>query len=170
MSNGNIVQCIGAVVDIKFPREGMPKVYDALVLDESGNGMAEDGLTFEVQQQLGDGIVRTIAMGSSDGLRRGMSVKNTGAGIQVPVGHATLGRIMDVLGRPIDEAGPIATDARRAIHQYAPKFDELSPATELLETGIKVIDLICPFAKGGKIGLFGGAGVGKTVNMLELIN
>ncbi len=170
MSNGNIVQCIGAVVDIKFPREGMPKVYDALVLDEAGGGMAEDGLTFEVQQQLGDGIVRTIAMGSSDGLRRGMKVKNTGAGISVPVGHGTLGRIMDVLGRPIDEAGPVKTDQTRAIHQTAPKFDELSPATELLETGIKVIDLICPFAKGGKVGLFGGAGVGKTVNMMELIN
>jgi F-type H+/Na+-transporting ATPase subunit beta len=170
MSNGNIVQCIGAVVDIKFPREGMPKVYDALILDEPGNGMAEDGLTFEVQQQLGDGIVRTIAMGSSDGLRRGMKVKNTGVGISVPVGHATLGRIMDVLGRPIDEAGPVKTEQRRAIHQMAPKFDELSPATELLETGIKVIDLICPFAKGGKVGLFGGAGVGKTVNMMELIN
>jgi len=170
MSNGNIVQCIGAVVDIKFPRDGMPKVYDALVLDESGGGMAEDGLTFEVQQQLGDGIVRTIAMGSSDGLRRGMKVKNTGAGITVPVGHGTLGRIMDVLGRPIDEAGPVKTDLKRAIHQMAPKFDELSPATELLETGIKVIDLICPFAKGGKVGLFGGAGVGKTVNMMELIN
>ncbi len=170
MSNGNIVQCIGAVVDIKFPREGMPKVYDALVLDESGGGMAEDGLTFEVQQQLGDGIVRTIAMGSSDGLRRGMKVKNTGAGISVPVGHGTLGRIMDVLGRPIDEAGPVKTDQKRSIHQTAPKFDELSPATELLETGIKVIDLICPFAKGGKVGLFGGAGVGKTVNMMELIN
>ncbi|HZV55401.1 MAG TPA: F0F1 ATP synthase subunit beta [Rhodocyclaceae bacterium] len=170
MSNGNIVQCIGAVVDIKFPRESMPKVYDALVLDETGGGMAEDGLTFEVQQQLGDGIVRTIAMGSSDGLRRGMKVKNTGAGISVPVGHGTLGRIMDVLGRPIDEAGPVKTDQKRAIHQMAPKFDELSPATELLETGIKVIDLICPFAKGGKVGLFGGAGVGKTVNMMELIN
>jgi F-type H+/Na+-transporting ATPase subunit beta len=170
MSNGNIVQCIGAVVDIKFPRDGMPKVYDALILDESGNGMAEDGLTFEVQQQLGDGIVRTIAMGSSDGLRRGMKVKGTGAGISVPVGHGTLGRIMDVLGRPIDEAGPVKTDMKRAIHQSAPKFDELSPATELLETGIKVIDLICPFAKGGKVGLFGGAGVGKTVNMMELIN
>jgi len=170
MSNGNIVQCIGAVVDIKFPREAMPKVYDALILDEAGGGMAEEGLTFEVQQQLGDGIVRTIAMGSSDGLRRGMKVKNSGAAISVPVGHGTLGRIMDVLGRPIDEAGPIATDQRRAIHQKAPKFDELSPATELLETGIKVIDLICPFAKGGKVGLFGGAGVGKTVNMMELIN
>jgi len=170
MSQGNIVQRIGAVVDIKFPRETMPKVYDALMLDEADNGMAETGLTFEVQQQLGDGIVRTIAMGSSDGLRRGMKVKNTGAAISVPVGHASLGRIVDVLGRPIDEAGPIQTDKKRAIHQKPPKFDELSPTTELLETGIKVIDLICPFAKGGKVGLFGGAGVGKTVNMMELIN
>ncbi len=171
MSNGNIVQCIGAVVDIQFPREGMPKVYEALVLDENNEAsFAEKGLTFEVQQQLGDGIVRTIALGSSDGLRRGMSVTSTGAPISVPVGQATLGRIMDVLGRPIDDAGPIATDERRAIHQPAPKFDELSPSVDLLETGIKVIDLVCPFAKGGKVGLFGGAGVGKTVNMMELIN
>jgi F-type H+-transporting ATPase subunit beta len=171
MSNGNIVQCIGAVVDIQFPRDGMPKVYDALVLEESAEAsFAEKGLTFEVQQQLGDGVVRTIALGSSDGLRRGMSVRGTGAPISVPVGPATLGRIMDVLGRPIDEAGPIATEERRAIHQPAPKFDELSPSVDLLETGIKVIDLVCPFAKGGKVGLFGGAGVGKTVNMMELIN
>jgi F-type H+-transporting ATPase subunit beta len=171
MSNGNIVQCIGAVVDIQFPRDGMPKVYDALVLEESNEAsFAEKGLTFEVQQQLGDGVVRTIAMGSSDGLRRGMSVRGTGAPISVPVGPATLGRIMDVLGRPIDEAGPIATEERRSIHQSAPKFDELSPSVDLLETGIKVIDLVCPFAKGGKVGLFGGAGVGKTVNMMELIN
>jgi F-type H+-transporting ATPase subunit beta len=170
MSSGNIVQCIGAVVDIKFPREGMPKVYDALVLDEPGGGMAEQGLTFEVEQQLGDGVVRTIAMGSSDGLRRGMKVKSTGAAISVPVGTGTLGRIMDVLGRPIDEAGPVPCDERRPIHAQAPKFDELSPSVELLPTGIKVIDLICPFAKGGKVGLFGGAGVGKTVNMMELIN
>jgi len=171
MSIGNIVQCIGAVVDIEFPRDAMPKVYDALVLEDSGEtSFAEKGLTFEVQQQLGDGVVRTIALGSSDGLRRGMPVKNTGAPISVPVGQGTLGRIMDVLGRPIDEAGPIASDERRAIHQKAPKFDELSPSTDLLETGIKVIDLICPFAKGGKVGLFGGAGVGKTVNMMELIN
>ena len=170
MSNGSIVQCIGAVVDIQFPRDHMPKVFDALVLDDANVGNAEAGLTFEVQQQLGDGVVRTIAMGSSDGLRRGMSVKATGAPISVPVGHGTLGRIMDVLGRPIDEIGPIACEERRSIHAAAPKFDELSPATELLETGIKVIDLICPFAKGGKVGLFGGAGVGKTVNMLELIN
>ena len=169
MSNGNIVQCIGAVVDIKFPREAMPRVYDALLLDESTD-FSEAGLTFEVQQQLGDGVVRTIAMGSSDGLRRGMKVKNTGAGISVPVGTGTLGRVMDVLGRPIDERGPVQCEERRQIHQSAPKFDELSASVDLLETGIKVIDLICPFAKGGKVGLFGGAGVGKTVNMLELIN
>jgi F-type H+-transporting ATPase subunit beta len=170
MSNGNIVQCIGAVVDIQFPRDSMPKVFDALILDDANTGNAEAGLTFEVQQQLGDGIVRTIAMGSSDGLRRGMSVKGTGAPISIPVGHGTLGRIMDVLGRPIDEAGPIQFDEKRPIHAKAPKFDELSPSQELLETGIKVIDLVCPFAKGGKVGLFGGAGVGKTVNMMELIN
>ncbi len=170
-AQGTIVQTIGAVIDIEFPREQMPKVYDALTLEDSGEqGLAEKGLTFEVEQQLGDGIVRCIALGSSDGLRRGMKVKNTGAPISVPVGHGTVGRIMDVLGRPIDEAGPIKTDERRSIHQTAPKFDELSPSVELLETGIKVIDLICPFAKGGKIGLFGGAGVGKTVNMMELIN
>ena len=169
MNNGTIVQCIGAVVDIKFPRGEMPKVFNALLIDTSEKG-AEEGLTFEVQQQLGDGVVRTIAMGSSDGLRRGMKVNDTGAAISVPVGQATLGRIMDVLGRPIDEAGPIGTDVRRAIHQKAPAFRDLSPSVELLETGIKVIDLICPFAKGGKIGLFGGAGVGKTVNMMELIN
>jgi F-type H+-transporting ATPase subunit beta len=171
MSNGNIVQCIGAVVDIQFPSEQMPRVYDALVLEESNEAsFAEKGLTFEVQQLLGDGVVRTIALGSSDGLRRGMKVANSGKPISVPVGPATLGRIMDVLGRPIDEAGPIGTDERRAIHQVAPKFDELSPSVDLLETGIKVIDLVCPFAKGGKVGLFGGAGVGKTVNMMELIN
>ena len=169
-TEGKIVQCIGAVVDIQFPREALPRVYDALTLTDNTSKFAEAGLTFEVQQQLGDGVVRTIAMGSSDGLRRGMSVKGTGKGISVPVGQATLGRIMDVLGRPIDERGPIGTDERRAIHQPAPKFDELSPSVELLETGIKVIDLVCPFAKGGKVGLFGGAGVGKTVNMLELIN
>ena len=171
MSIGQIVQVIGAVVDIEFPRDDMPKVYDALVLEEDkSNTLAEAGLTFEVQQQLGDGVVRTIAMGSSDGLQRGMKVKSTGAGISVPVGHKTLGRIMDVLGRPIDDCGPIGEDERRTIHRAAPKFDELSPAVDLLETGIKVIDLICPFAKGGKVGLFGGAGVGKTVNMMELIN
>ncbi|MEP7154691.1 MAG: F0F1 ATP synthase subunit beta [Betaproteobacteria bacterium] len=171
MSVGQIVQCIGAVVDIQFPRNDMPRVYEALTLEPSTEkSFAEEGLTFEVEQQLGDGIVRCIAMGSSDGLRRGMKVKGTGAGISVPVGAATLGRIMDVLGRPIDEQGPILTEERRAIHQPAPKFDELSPSVDLLPTGIKVIDLVCPFAKGGKIGLFGGAGVGKTVNMLELIN
>ena len=170
MSNGTIVQCIGAVVDIQFPREAMPRVYEALKLDDAAGSFAEKGLTFEVQQELGDGVVRTIALGSSDGLRRGMKVSGTGGPISVPVGPATLGRIMDVLGRPIDDAGEIHTDERRAIHQKAPKFDELSPSIELLETGIKVIDLICPFAKGGKVGLFGGAGVGKTVNMMELIN
>ena len=170
MSQGKIVQCIGAVVDIEFPRDKMPKVYEALTLADAGNSTAEVGLTFEVEQQLGDGVVRTIAMGSSDGLRRGMAVNATGNPIQVPVGTGTLGRIMDVLGRPIDEVGPILSDERRSIHQAAPKFDELSPSVDLLETGIKVIDLVCPFAKGGKVGLFGGAGVGKTVNMLELIN
>ncbi len=171
-ANGRIVQCIGAVVDIAFPREAMPNVYHALTLenDDGDEGLAETDLTFEVEQQLGDGVVRCIAMGSSDGLRRGMKVKSTGAPISVPVGHGTLGRIMDVLGRPIDEAGPIETDEVRPIHQDAPAFADLSPSVDLLETGIKVIDLICPFAKGGKIGLFGGAGVGKTVNMLELIN
>jgi len=170
-AQGTIIQCIGAVIDIEFPRDSMPKIYDALTLaDDATNKLAEKGLTFEVEQQLGDGVVRTIALGSSDGLRRGMKVNATGKPISVPVGKATLGRIMDVLGRPIDEAGPILTDERRSIHQAAPKFDELSPSVELLETGIKVIDLICPFAKGGKVGLFGGAGVGKTVNMLELIN
>ena len=170
MSNGTIVQCIGAVVDIQFPRDSIPKVYEALTLVDESSAFAEKGLTFEVQQQLGDGVVRTIAMGSSDGLRRGMEVAGSGAPISVPVGVGTLGRIMDVLGRPIDEVGPIQSDERRAIHQAAPTFDELSPSVELLETGIKVIDLVCPFAKGGKVGLFGGAGVGKTVNMLELIN
>jgi len=170
-SIGSIVQSIGAVIDIEFPRDQMPLVYDALVLEaDTSNRLVEQGLTFEVQQQLGDGVVRAIALGSSDGIRRGMKVRNTGEGIKVPVGEGTLGRIMDVLGRPIDEAGPIKTQERRLIHQAAPRFEELSPSVELLETGIKVIDLICPFAKGGKIGLFGGAGVGKTVNMMELIN
>ncbi len=170
-SNGNIVQCIGPVVDIQFPRDQMPNIYDALTLVDSGEAsFAEKGLTFEVQQQIGDGVVRTIAMGASDGLRRGMEVKSTGQPISVPVGPATLGRIMDVLGRPIDDAGPIATEERRAIHQPAPKFEDLAPTVDILETGIKVIDLVCPFAKGGKVGLFGGAGVGKTVNMMELIN
>ncbi|HSW33661.1 MAG TPA: F0F1 ATP synthase subunit beta, partial [Steroidobacteraceae bacterium] len=169
-AHGTIVQTIGAVIDIEFPRDAMPKIYDALILEDSDNKLAEKGLTFEVEQQLGDGVVRTIALGSSDGLQRGMKVRNTGAAISVPVGPGVLGRVMDVLGRPIDERGPIQADERREIHQPAPKFDELAPSVELLETGIKVIDLICPFAKGGKIGLFGGAGVGKTVNMLELIN
>jgi F-type H+-transporting ATPase subunit beta len=170
MSQGKIVQCIGAVVDIEFPRDQMPKVYDALTLQAEAGSIAEEGLTFEVQQQLGDGVVRTIAMGSSDGLKRGMPVMNTNNPITVPVGMGTLGRIMDVLGRPIDDAGPIKCEERRPIHANPPKFDELSPSVDLLETGIKVIDLVCPFAKGGKVGLFGGAGVGKTVNMLELIN
>jgi F-type H+/Na+-transporting ATPase subunit beta len=160
---GKIVQCIGAVVDVEFPRDQMPKVYDALKMDGST-------LTLEVQQQLGDGIVRTIALGSSDGLRRGMVVQNTANPIMVPVGKATLGRIMDVLGSPIDERGPVASTLTASIHRKAPAYDELSPSQELLETGIKVIDLVCPFAKGGKVGLFGGAGVGKTVNMMELIN
>jgi F-type H+-transporting ATPase subunit beta len=170
MNQGKIVQCIGAVVDIEFPRDKMPKVYDALTLQAETSSIAEAGLTFEVQQQLGDGVVRTIAMGSSDGLKRGMAVVNTNNPISVPVGLGTLGRIMDVLGRPIDDAGPIMCEERRPIHAKAPKFEELSPSIDLLETGIKVIDLVCPFAKGGKVGLFGGAGVGKTVNMLELIN
>ena len=160
---GKIVQCIGAVVDVEFPRDQMPKIYDALKMDGSA-------LTLEVQQQLGDGIVRTIALGSSDGLRRGMVVQNTANPIMVPVGKATLGRIMDVLGAPIDERGPVASTQTASIHRKAPVYDELSPSQELLETGIKVIDLVCPFAKGGKVGLFGGAGVGKTVNMMELIN
>src|SRR5437762_11164828 len=169
-TEGKIVQCIGAVIDIQFPREGMPGIYEALTLVEDGVSFAEKGLTFEVEQQLGDGVVRTIALGSSDGRRRGMKVKAMGAPISVPVGPATLGRVMDVLGRPIDERGPVTSKERRSIHAAAPRFDELSPSVELLETGIKVIDLICPFAKGGKIGLFGGAGVGKTATMLELIN
>jgi len=162
MSQGKIVQIIGAVIDVEFPRDAMPKVYDALKV-------LETGLTLEVQQQLGDGVVRAIAMGSSDGLRRGLAVANSGAPVSVPVGKATLGRIMDVLGDPIDEKGPIGEEKRMPIHRKAPAFDELSAATELLETGIEVIDLLCPFAKGGKVGLFGGAGVGKTVNMMELI-
>ena len=171
MSIVQIVQVIGAVVDIEFPRDAMPKVYEALVLErDENNTLAEAGLTFEVQQQLGDGVVRTIAMGSSEGLQRGMKVNSTGHEISVPVGPKTLGRIMDVLGRPIDDCGDIGAEEVRPIHRPAPKFDELSPSVDLLETGIKVIDLICPFAKGGKVGLFGGAGVGKTVNMMELIN
>ena len=160
---GKIVQCIGAVVDVEFPHDQVPKVYDALKLEGSP-------LTLEVQQQLGDGVVRTIALGSSDGLKRGLMVTNTGNPITVPVGKATLGRIMDVLGNPIDERGPVDQQLTASIHRKAPAYDELSPSQELLETGIKVIDLMCPFAKGGKVGLFGGAGVGKTVNMMELIN
>ena len=159
---GSIVEIIGAVVDVEFPRDAVPKIYDALLVDGTET-------TLEVQGQLGDGVVRTIAMGSSEGLRRGVDVNNTGAPISVPVGEATLGRIMDVLGNPIDEAGPIGTEERSPIHRAAPSYAEQAGSTELLETGIKVIDLLCPFAKGGKVGLFGGAGVGKTVNMMELI-
>ncbi|MBH1653218.1 F0F1 ATP synthase subunit beta [Stenotrophomonas maltophilia] len=163
MSQGKIVQIIGAVVDVEFPRESVPKVYDALKVDNTE-------ITLEVQQQLGDGVVRTIALGSTDGLKRNLVATNPGRGISVPVGAGTLGRIMDVLGRPIDEAGPVAASDSWEIHRAAPSYEDQSPATELLETGIKVIDLMCPFAKGGKGGLFGGAGVGKTVNMMELIN
>ena len=163
MSSGRIVQIIGAVIDVEFPRDAVPKVYDALVISEGS-------LTLEVQQQLGDGVVRTIALGSSEGLRRGLTVTNTNQPIRVPVGKETLGRIMDVLGNPIDECGPIGEQERMQIHRAAPKYEELAASNELLETGIKVIDLVCPFAKGGKVGLFGGAGVGKTVNMMELIN
>ena len=163
MSSGRIVQIIGAVIDVEFPRDSVPRVYEALNVDGTAT-------TLEVQQQLGDGVVRTIAMGSTEGLRRGLNVSNTNAPISVPVGVKTLGRIMDVLGRPIDEAGPIGEDQRWAIHRKAPSYAEQSGSTELLDTGIKVIDLLCPFAKGGKVGLFGGAGVGKTVNMMELIN
>ncbi|MHB8255157.1 MAG: F0F1 ATP synthase subunit beta [Acidiferrobacter sp.] len=162
MSTGKIVQVIGAVVDVEFSGDAVPKIYDALKVTERD-------LVLEVQQQLGDGVVRTIAMGSTDGLRRGLECTNTGKAIQVPVGPATLGRIMDVLGRPIDELGPVASETLRGIHNAPPRFEDLAASTELLETGIKVIDLICPFAKGGKVGLFGGAGVGKTVNMMELI-
>src|SRR6187402_1376405 len=163
MAQGKIVQCIGAVIDVEFARSEMPNIYDALKMDGTE-------LTLEVQQQLGDGIVRTIALGSSDGLRRGMMVTNSGGPIMVPVGPGTLGRIMDVLGRPIDEVGPVDAQKTMSIHRKAPSFEDLAPSQELLETGIKVMDLICPFAKGGKVGLFGGAGVGKTVNMMELIN
>ncbi len=162
MSSGQIVQIIGAVVDVEFPRDSVPKVYDALTV-------AKTGLTLEVQQQLGDGVVRTIAMGQTEGVSRGLPVENTGAPIAVPVGAATLGRIMDVLGNPIDDCGPIGEEERMPIHRKAPTYAEQNPSDDLLETGIKVIDLICPFAKGGKVGLFGGAGVGKTVNMMELI-
>ncbi|WP_394753201.1 F0F1 ATP synthase subunit beta [Crenothrix sp.] len=163
MSSGKIVQIIGAVVDVEFSREDLPKVYDALVVEGKD-------LILEVQQQLGDGVARTIAMGSTDGLSRGLTVTNTLAPISVPVGQATLGRIMNVLGHPIDERGPIGEQEQWAIHREAPSYAEQASATELLETGIKVIDLVCPFTKGGKVGLFGGAGVGKTVNMMELIN
>ena len=162
MSSGKIVQIIGAVVDVEFPRDALPKVYDALKVDEAD-------LTLEVQQQLGDGVVRAIAMGVTDGLKRDLAVSNTGEPIKVPVGQKTLGRIMDVLGTPIDEKGDIGEDDTWSIHRKAPTFDELAASNDLLETGIKVIDLVCPFAKGGKVGLFGGAGVGKTVNMMELI-
>ena len=165
MSTGKVVQIIGAVVDVEFPQDAVPQVYDALNVTEGDL----NGLVLEVQQQLGGGVVRTIAMGTSDGLRRGLNVENTGSGIQVPVGVETLGRIMNVLGEPIDEAGPIGEQDRWSIHREAPAYAEQSMSNELLETGIKVIDLVCPFAKGGKVGLFGGAGVGKTVNMMELI-
>ena len=161
MSSGKIVEIIGAVVDVEFAHGEVPRVYDALTL--------ENGLTLEVQQQLGDGIVRTIAMGSTDGLKRQTAVTSTGGPISVPVGQGTLGRVMDVLGRPVDNAGEVATEEKWSIHRKAPTFDEQAGSTDLLETGIKVIDLLCPFAKGGKVGLFGGAGVGKTVNMMELI-
>ncbi len=163
MSSGRIVQIIGAVIDVQFPRDSIPRVYDAL-------SVTSKDITLEVQQQLGDGVVRTIAMGSTEGLSRGLEVSNSGDPVSVPVGTETLGRIMDVLGRPIDERGDIGEQERMPIHRDAPAYDELSASNELLETGIKVIDLICPFAKGGKVGLFGGAGVGKTVNMMELIN
>ncbi|HAV7144984.1 TPA: F0F1 ATP synthase subunit beta [Acinetobacter baumannii] len=163
MSSGRIIQIIGAVIDVEFERTSVPKIYDALQVDGTET-------TLEVQQQLGDGVVRTIAMGSTEGLKRGLTVTSTNAPISVPVGTATLGRIMDVLGRPIDKAGPVATEERLPIHRQAPSYAEQAASTDLLETGIKVIDLLCPFAKGGKVGLFGGAGVGKTVNMMELIN
>jgi len=163
MSSGRIVQIIGAVIDVEFARDSVPAVYDALkVIDTE--------ITLEVQQQLGDGIVRTIALGSTEGLRRGLNVEDTGAPVTVPVGQETLGRIVDVLGRPIDERGDIGAKVQMPIHRKAPTYEELSANNEILETGIKVIDLICPFAKGGKVGLLGGAGVGKTVNMMELIN
>jgi F-type H+-transporting ATPase subunit beta len=167
MSTGTVVQVIGAVVDVEFPQDAVPQIYDALKI--TGTSPC-NGLVLEVQQQLGGGVVRTIAMGSSDGLRRSLEVVNTGSPISVPVGVATLGRIMNVLGEPIDEAGPIGEEERYVIHRTAPSYEDQSNSTELLETGIKVIDLVCPFAKGGKVGLFGGAGVGKTVNMMELIN
>ncbi len=162
MSSGKVVQIIGAVVDVEFPRDAVPKIYDALIVEETQ-------LTLEVQQQLGDGVVRAIAMGGSEGLKRNLPVTNTGAPITVPVGKATLGRIMDVLGTPIDHKGPVNPEDQWSIHRKAPAYEDQAGSTELLETGIKVIDLLCPFAKGGKVGLFGGAGVGKTVNMMELI-
>ena len=164
-ATGKIVQIIGAVIDVEFPREAIPKVYEALKLEDSGREV-----TLEVQQQLGDGVVRCIAMGVSEGLKRGITVRATGKGISVPVGNGTLGRIMDVLGHPQDERGPVETKEYWEIHRPAPSYDDQAGGQDLLETGIKVIDLLVPFAKGGKIGLFGGAGVGKTVKMLELIN
>ena len=163
MSTGKIIEVIGAVVDVEFPRDAVPKVYDALLIDSNG-------LTLEVQNQLGDGVVRTIAMGSSDGLRRGMDVSNTGSPIMVPVGMGTLGRVMDVLGNPVDMAGDVEAETRMPIHRPSPTYEELSSTVDILETGIKVVDLIMPIAKGGKVGLFGGAGVGKTVTLMELIN
>ena len=162
METGKVVEIIGAVIDVQFPREAMPNIFDALLIEEGD-------LTLEVQQQIGDGIVRTIAMGTTDGLKRGLDVKNTGAPISVPVGEKTLGRIMNVLGQPVDNAGPIEADKKMPIHRAAPTFSEQASEVELLETGIKVVDLICPFAKGSKVGLFGGAGVGKTVILMELI-
>ncbi len=163
MSSGNIVEIIGAVVDVEFPRDSVPSIYDALLVDDAG-------LTLEVQGQLGDGVVRTIAMGTSDGIRRGVSVSNTGAPISVPVGQGTLGRVMNVLGEPVDEAGPVSAEKKMPIHRKPPTYEEQAASVEILETGIKVIDLIMPISKGGKIGLFGGAGVGKTVTLMELIN
>ena len=163
MSNGLVTQIIGAVIDVEFEKDNIPKVYEALMLEESGT-------TLEVQQQLGDGVVRTIAMGVTEGLKRGLVVSRTNAPISVPVGEATLGRIMDVLGNPIDEKGDIGEKERMPIHRKPPSYTDQSASSDILETGIKVIDLMCPFAKGGKVGLFGGAGVGKTVNMMELIN
>jgi len=163
MSTGTTVQIIGAVVDVEFPSDSIPKIYDALMIDEADT-------TLEVQQQLGDGVVRTIAMGSSEGLKRGMDVSNTGQPISVPVGEKTLGRIMDVLGKPIDNKGDIGAETSMPIHRKPPTYEEQAATTELLETGIKVIDLIMPISKGGKVGLFGGAGVGKTVTLMELIN
>ena len=163
MSNGTVTQIIGAVINVEFDKDNIPKVYEALTVDESGT-------TLEVQQQLGDGVVRTIAMGATEGLKRGLTASRTNAPISVPVGPETLGRIVDVLGNPIDEKGPIGEKSKMPIHRKPPSYTDQSASNEVLETGIKVIDIMCPFAKGGKIGLFGGAGVGKTVNMMELIN